>query len=81
MVTETDALARALDEAAERWPEDAGSRRRLLLHLVDEGHSTLKAAREERSRQRQRTLQECAGVLVGAFDPGERERLREEWPE
>jgi hypothetical protein len=35
-ITETDELAEALDVAAARWPE-VGSRRELLLRLVEQG--------------------------------------------
>src|ERR1019366_8168817 len=33
VITETDEIARAIDDAAKRWPEDRNSRARLLLHL------------------------------------------------
>jgi hypothetical protein len=41
LITETDQVAKALDDAARRWPEDRHSRARLLLHLVEEGHRAL----------------------------------------
>ncbi|MDQ1744816.1 MAG: hypothetical protein QOE23_3155, partial [Pseudonocardiales bacterium] len=41
LITETDPVAKALDDAAKRWPEDRDSRAKLLLHLVEEGHHAL----------------------------------------
>jgi hypothetical protein len=80
-LTETDELAAALDEAARRWPEDAGSRSRLLLRLVKTGQRALQA---ERGRQRDRrlaALERTAGALTGVYPPGYLEQLRGEWPE
>jgi hypothetical protein len=37
MITETDDIAEALDEAARHWPGDRDERKRLLLRLIRKG--------------------------------------------
>jgi hypothetical protein len=80
-LTETDELAAAIDEAARRWPEDAGSRSRLLLRLVKAGQIALDAEREGRRKHRLAAVERTAGALTGVYPPGYLERLRREWPE
>jgi hypothetical protein len=46
VLTETDELAAALELAAKRWPLDAGSGSKLLLHLVRAGEQALGRERE-----------------------------------
>lgn len=78
-VTETDDLAVALDEAAQRWPDL--SRAQLVVRLALEGH---RAALTERSRRRETRLAALhahSGVLTGAYSSGYLEGLRAEWPE
>lgn len=77
LVTETDELAAALDQAAERWPEL--SRSRLLARLATEGQRAVhdQAAAERRVAG----VRQSAGVLAGAWPADARERLRDEWPQ
>ena len=80
-LTETDELAAALNVAARRWPEDAESRSRLLLRLVQAGE---RAIGEEQNRERKRRLaavERTAGALSGVYPAGYLERLRDDWPE
>lgn len=79
-VTETDELARALDEAARYWPEERDARSRLLLHLVEEGYRAIRRGREERATQRRAAVRQTAGVLTGSYPDGYLARLRDEWP-
>lgn len=77
LVTETDELADALDEAALRWP--GLSRARLLARLAAEGQ---RAVQDQADAERRLAgVQRSAGVLAGAWPTGARERLRDEWPE
>lgn len=80
-VTETDDLAAALDAAARRWPEDKGSRSRLLLRLVEQGRASLDAERGARLARRRAAVRRTAGVLKGVYRPNELEELRKDWPE
>lgn len=79
-VTETDAVARALDAAARRWPGER-SRARLLLKLVEEGHRVIEADEEARVAERRAAIERTAGALTGMYPPDYLEKLREDWPE
>ncbi len=80
-ITETEKLAQALDDAARQWPEDAENRPKLLLRLVEEGHSALKNEREERLRARREAIAASAGKFGDLYPPGYLAELREDWPE
>lgn len=80
LITETDQVATALDAAARRWPEDRGSRAKLLLHLVEEGHHALLDEATERREARIAAIHRTSGWLTGSYDAGYLERLREDWP-
>lgn len=80
-MTETDELARALDDAAKRWPEDAAHRSRLLLRLVAEGHRVVAAEAEDARAAWLEVVSRTAGVGTGWYGPGYLEELREDWPE
>ena len=80
-ITETDELAAALDEAARRWPEDAGSRSRLLLRLVKAGERAIGDERRRQLARRRAAVERTAGALTGVYPPGYLEQLRSEWPE
>lgn len=80
LITETDQVARALDDAARRWPEDRDSRARLLLHLVEEGHHALLHEVDEHRRARLAAIRRTSGALTGLYGADYLERLREDWP-
>ena len=80
LVTETDDVAHALDDAAKRWPEDRESRGKLLLHLVEEGHHALLEETARRRAARAKAIQRTGGVLTGVYEPGYLAQLREDWP-
>lgn len=80
-ITETEKLADALDAAARQWPEDAENRAKLLLRLVDEGHSALKNHREDLLRARREAIRATAGSFSALYPPGYLAELREDWPE
>jgi hypothetical protein len=80
VVTETDQVAEALNDAARRWPQDRRSRSRLLLHLVKEGHRALIAEAGERRQARLAAIRRTSGSLSGVYDADYLQRLREDWP-
>jgi hypothetical protein len=63
-VTETDELADALDAAAARWPE-VGSRRELLLRLVEQGRIVIEREREMELERRRAAIRRTGGALTG----------------
>lgn len=77
-VTETDDLARALDEAAAMWP--GLSRAQVLVRLALEGHRAAQHAHEERRGRRLAALRKHSGELTGVYSPNHLHELREEWP-
>jgi hypothetical protein len=79
-LTETDELAAALDTAARRWPEDAQSRSRLLLRLVQAGQRAISEECDLGRARRRATIERTAGALTGVYPPDYLERLRGDWP-
>jgi hypothetical protein len=78
-ITETDDVARALDDAAVRWPE-IGSRQQLLLRLLKEGHESLRRDRDEDAERRRQAIRRTSGSLTGSYAPDYLTALREDWP-
>ena len=79
LVTESDELAAALDEAADRWP---GLRRsQLLVRLALEGHRAAADAQKQRAARRRDAVRRNSGRLTGTYGPNYLEDMRSEWPE
>jgi hypothetical protein len=78
-ITETDDIARALDDAGERWPEVA-TRSQLLLRLIALGHSAIRQGIEDEADRRRSAIRATSGALTGAYEPGYLDRLRDDWP-
>jgi len=80
VITETDWVSQALDNAARRWPEDRESRAKLLLHLVLEGHRAVLEQAEARRNSRSAAVRRTSGALTGNYEAGYLDRLRDDWP-
>ncbi len=80
VITETEQVARALDDAARRWPEERDNRPRLLLHLLEEGHRAVTGQQRHRSEDRRNAVARTSGALTGAYGEGYLTKLREDWP-
>jgi hypothetical protein len=74
-VTDTGEVRLLLDEAQRRWPE-VTDRKTLLLRLAAAGCVAI----EREATERRVAVEETAGALSGVYEPGELERLREDWP-
>jgi hypothetical protein len=81
VITETDQVARAIDDAAQRWPEERGNRPRLLLRLLEEGHRAVTDERQRHVQAHQDAIASTSGALTGMYGPGYLDELRAEWPE
>ena len=75
-VTDSGSVSELLDEAQRHWPE-VTDRKQLLLRLAETGHEAI----EREGAARRAAVAETAGALSGVYEPGELERLREDWPE
>lgn len=81
VITETEQIAQALDDAATRWPSEAGNRTALLRMLVDEGHRAVVERRAQKVTRRRDAIRRTSGALTGAYGPNYLAELREDWPE
>ena len=79
MVTETEDLSRALDEAARVWPEMADQRAQLLRRLIDIGMDEFSADVARSKEARQATVRGLAGTMTGTWPANWRKELLEEW--
>lgn len=80
MITESEQVAQALDDAAQRWPADRGNRSKLLLRLLEEGHRAVLDQRERDVVTQRDAVCRTSGVLTGVFSDGYLTALREDWP-
>ena len=76
-VTETPAVARALEIAERRWP--GKSRSALLAALAEEGAKAVEHDDDTRRAARRKLLEENAGGFN--YPEGYLAELREDWPE
>ena len=81
MITETEQIVQALDDAARRWPADRDNRAKLLAHLVEEGHRAVLSQLERDISARLDAVARTSGALTGAYGEGYLADLREDWPE
>ncbi len=77
-ITETPAVARALDLAAERWPDK--SRADLLRAVIDVGGAALEHGVGEQARRRRAAVRASSGKCEDAFGPDYLAELRRDWP-
>jgi hypothetical protein len=80
VVTESDSVARAIDDAAQRWPEDSGNRAKLLLHLVEEGHRAVVEEHASEADKHRQVVARTSGALTGLYGEGYLDALRKDWP-
>jgi len=80
MLTETDEVAAALRDAAQRWPEDRERPAKLLLDLVREGHRAIAADEDRATARRLAAIKRTSGALTGTYPAGYLEDLRGDWP-
>ncbi|MGC5165496.1 hypothetical protein [Luteimicrobium sp. DT211] len=77
-VTETDAVAHALDIARRRWPGERPTA--LLTHLIMAGASAVESDLSDGERQRRRAVEELTS-LAAYYPDGYLQEIREGWSE
>jgi len=80
LITETEQVAQALNDASARWPADKDNRAKLLLHLLEEGHKAVIGQRESVVRGRRHAVARTSGALTGLYGEGYLSELRDDWP-
>jgi len=76
MLTETDDIAAALDDAALAWPELRGDRSALLRKLVAAGQASVRVDGGVHA-----LVRGAGGSATGAYPRDARAALLAEWPE
>lgn len=77
-VTETPAVARAIDLAAKMWPGE--TRSKLLLRLVAAGRVALERDQQGDTDRHRSAVRASSGNYAEAFGPHYLEKLRADWP-
>jgi hypothetical protein len=77
-ITETPEVARALDQAAKRWPGE--SRAKLLVRLVEVGGGTLERDAHAENLSHRAAVLASAGRYGEAFGSDFLTELRADWP-
>lgn len=80
-LTETDRIAAGLALAAMRWPEDRDRPGKLLQRILEIGMASLENEHEAKVQRRLAAVRRPKDALAGTWQPGDLERLRQEWPE
>jgi hypothetical protein len=79
-VTESDAVHRALQLAARRWPQDAAHPSRLLKNLIERGEQAINGEQERAQRRRRDAIRRHRGEGTGDYPPGYLKEVRRGWP-
>jgi len=77
-ITETDEVARALDDAERRWPGEPRSR--LIVRLVTENGESLGESNDAETARRLAAVEAIAGTFPGLSNQSLLNELRDEWP-
>ena len=80
LITETEQVEQALNDAAKRWPAESGNRAKLLLHLLEEGHRAVVRQQELSSTERREAVARTSGALTGLYGKDYLSELRGDWP-
>lgn len=81
LIVQTDQVTRALNQAAQRWPEESSRPGRLLRHLIEEGERALAQDQTASNAGMVDAVARTRGALTGVYGPGYLERLRQDWPQ
>ena len=77
-VTETPAIARALDLAAKTWPQD--TRAQLIVRVLKVGSDALERSQLASIEAHRRAVRSSSGKYAGAFGTDYLRQIRKDWP-
>jgi len=77
-ITETPAVAQAIDLAAQRWPGEPRSK--LLLRLLAAGKDALEQGDQQFNEAQRAAVMSSSGKYPDAFGPDYLDELRQDWP-
>jgi NAD-dependent DNA ligase len=80
MITETDQLATALNQAANLWPELSGQRTLLLRKILEVGIESIGEDTAKLTDARLANIQKLAGSMDDVWPSNWKEELAEDWP-
>ncbi|BDZ52181.1 hypothetical protein GCM10025867_44220 [Frondihabitans sucicola] len=80
-VTETAAVAHAIDLARFTWPELQNDRAALLRRIIEWSGGELEERRASVLASRREAIRANAGAATGAFPPDAADSLKGEWAE
>ena len=80
MITETDELGVALEQAAELWPDLRGQRGQLLRKILEVGSAEIRKTSNADHAMRIQQIKAVAGNLTGVWPEVWREELAGDWP-
>jgi len=80
MITETDRLTDALNQAEKLWPELSGKRTLLLRKVLEVGIKTIEVETANKTKSRLTGIQKLAGSMDNIWPKNWKEELAEDWP-
>lgn len=81
MITESDELAHALEDAGRLWPEIRGQRTALLKKIISAGIQSVESESEQLKSARLAALDKYSGAFTGLWPQGWHQNMVAEWPE
>lgn len=79
MITESEELAAALDQASVKWPDVSSQRTELLRKLIALGVQSLNQDLDEKAQARLTAVNQVAGSMTNSFPSNWRERQLADW--
>jgi len=81
MITESDQIALALENAALLWPEAKGDRSKLLKKILETGIQNIETQLQSQQSKRLGAISAASGSLANAWPTNWREERDLQWPQ
>jgi len=80
MVTESDQIKKAIDDAALVWPELANERAELLRNLISQGAEIVAAKAKGKKKEREKAVKNLISIGTGLWPNNFLSQRKDEWP-